>query len=145
MAPVTTMTAQEAYNYVLDHVGATLPIRDPVDTRVVQMVRTGKIIYTEGGKTNIGNRFIKRRLPEDSYKKGIITDVSQVGGYPEYKGSSYKDSDNDGMPDTWEQKHGLNPNNADDATADRDHDGYTNIEEFINSVVTDHLPAGKKI
>jgi hypothetical protein len=145
MAPVTTMTAQEAYAYVLDHVGATLPHRDPVDTRVVKMVRTGKIIYTEGGKTNIGNRFIKRRLPEDSYKKGIITDVSQVGGYPEYKGSPYKDSDNDGMPDAWELKHGLNPNNAADATADRDHDGYTNIEEFINSVVTDHLQAGKKI
>ena len=35
----------------------------------------------------------------DSYKIGIITDVSQVGGYPEYKGTPYKDSDNDGMPD----------------------------------------------
>jgi hypothetical protein len=145
MAHVTTMTAKEAYAYVLDHVGATLPSRDPVDTRVVEQVRTGKILYKEGGKTNIGNRFIKRRLPEDSYKKGIITDVSQVGGYPDYKGSPYKDSDNDGMPDAWELKHGLNPKNAVDATADRDQDGYTNIEEFINSVATDHLPAGKKI
>jgi hypothetical protein len=38
-------------------------------------------------------KFVKRRLPADSYKDGIISDISQVGGYPEYKGTSYKDSD----------------------------------------------------
>ena len=46
-----------------------------------------------------------------------------------------KDSDNDGMPDSWETAHQLNPNDATDAVKDRDGDGYTNIEEFINSVV----------
>jgi len=39
------------------------------------------------------------------------------------------------MPDDWEIKHGLNPHNASDASLDRDKDGYTNIEEFLNSVV----------
>ncbi len=34
---------------------------------------------------------------------GIITDISQVGGYPEYKGKAYKDSDGDGMPDAWKR------------------------------------------
>lgn len=71
----------------------------------------------------------------DSYKKGIITHPSQVGGYPEYKGKPYKDSDSDGMPDAWEVKHQLNPRSAADAAGDRDHDGYTNIEEYLNSVV----------
>jgi hypothetical protein len=136
MAKVSTVTAKQAYNYVLANVGAVLPKRDPVDARIVEEVRTGKIVYTEqGAKTGIGKEFIKRRLPEDSYKKGIITHPSQVGGYPEYKGTPYKDSDKDGMPDDWEKKKGLNPNNAEDATQDKNNDGYSNIEDFLNSAV----------
>jgi hypothetical protein len=107
------LPAKEAYEYVLANAGATLPHRDAVDTRVVEMVRTGKVTYAEG--------------------KGIVTNISQVGGYPEYKGNPYKDSDNDGMPDDWEKAHGLNPNNAADATTPAANgSGYTNIEEFIN-------------
>jgi hypothetical protein len=147
MAPVVTLTAKEAYNYVLNNVGAILPKRDAVDKRIVEDVRTGKISYVEGGKTHVGDKYIKRRLPEDSYKQGIITNPSQVGGYPEYKGTPYKDSDNDGIPDEWETKHGLNPKNAADATLDRDKDGYTNIEEYLNSLVNIQSvkPASKNV
>lgn len=134
MAKVTIMPTKEAYAFVLKNVGATLPKRDAVDTRIVEQVATGKIQYTEGGKHNVGTKYIKRRLPEDAYKMGIIEDPSQVGGYPEYKGTPYQDTDNDGMPDSWEKAHKLNPNDARDAVLDRDKDGYTNIEEFINSV-----------
>ena len=73
-------------------------------------------------------------MPIDSYKIGIITDPSQVGGYPEYKGTPYKDSDSDGIPDDWEAKHGLNPRNANDASLITKN-GYSNIEEYLNSVV----------
>ncbi len=134
MAKVKTITAKEAYAYVLENAGASLPKRDPVDTRIVEQVKTGKIAYKEGGATKIGTAYIKRRLPEDSYKQGIITHPSQVGGYPEYKGTPYKDADNDGMPDEWEKQKGLSPDNAADAILDRNNDGYTNIEEFINSI-----------
>ncbi|MBP5171273.1 MAG: polysaccharide lyase [Bacteroidales bacterium] len=106
-------TALEAYNAVLASVGATLPRRDAVDARVIEMVRTGKT------KT----------------ETGIISDISEVGGYPEltYKKSEVlKDTDNDGMPDDWEKKYGLNPKDGGDASQDLDKDGYTNIEEFIN-------------
>lgn len=34
------------------------------------------------------------------------------------------------MPDTWENQYGLNPNNPNDATGDRDSDGATNLEEY---------------
>jgi hypothetical protein len=135
MAAVTIIPTRQAYDYVLDNVGANLPKRDAVDQRIVEEVRTGKIVYTEGAKTGIGKQYIKRRLPEDSYKQGIITHPSQVGGYPEYKGTPYKDSDNDGMPDEWEIKNGLNPKNAADAIQDKNKDGYTNIEEYLNSLV----------
>lgn len=135
MAKITTVSATKAYDYVLKNVGASLPKRDPVDARIIETVKTGKIFYKEDGKTGVGKEFIKRRLPEDSYKQGIISDISQVGGYPEYKGTPYKDRDNDGMPDTWETRNGLNPKNAADASLDRNKDGYSNIEEYLNSLV----------
>jgi hypothetical protein len=140
MPKITIMPAKDAYTYVLEHVGATLPKRDAVDARIVKQVKENKIYYTEGGILHHpGEKYVHQRLPVDSYKKGIITDPSQVGGYPEYKGTPYKDSDNDGMPDSWEIAHKLNPKDASDAVKDRDGDGYTNIEEFINSVVKDKM------
>lgn len=134
MPVISIMPAREAFQYVVDNAGANLPVRDPVDSRIVEQVKTGKIVYKEGVKLP-DSQFKHRRLPPDSYKQGVITDVSQVGGYPEYKGTPHKDSDKDGMPDAWETKQGLNPNNASDASTDRDNDGYTNIEEYLNSVV----------
>ncbi|WP_242696407.1 pectate lyase family protein [Longitalea luteola] len=134
MAPLTIMSAEKAFDYVLQHAGATLPKRDAVDQRITRQVRTGKVNPLPNVKLP-ETQFEHRRLPIDSYKMGIITDISQVGGYPEYKGTPYKDADSDGMPDEWEKKNGLNPNNAADASQDRNKDGYTNIEEYLNSVV----------
>ncbi|MFC4873825.1 polysaccharide lyase [Negadavirga shengliensis] len=134
MADLTMMPAQEAYEYVLENAGATIPGRDPVDERIVKQIKTGKIEYKEGLETGEGREFVKRRLPQDSYKKGIITDISQVGGYPEYNGRPYQDSDNDGMPDAWEKQYGLNPDDPSDANKDLNGDGYTNIEKYINGI-----------
>jgi len=36
------------------------------------------------------------------------------------------------MPDDWERDRELDPNNSADANADRDGDGYTNIEEYLH-------------
>jgi hypothetical protein len=134
MAKISIMDTRKAYDFTLSNAGANLPVRDAVDKRIIEQVKTGKITYVENGKTALGKAYVKRRLPEDSYKKGIISDISQVGGYPEYKGKPYKDSDNDGIPDTWEIKNGLNPKDASDA-AKITKNGYSNIENYINSVV----------
>jgi hypothetical protein len=40
------------------------------------------------------------------------------------------DSDGDGLPNDWEKKYGLNPNDSTDADKDADKDGFTNREEF---------------
>ena len=40
------------------------------------------------------------------------------------------DADNDGLPDAWELKYGLNPNDPADAKKDSDGDTFTNLEEF---------------
>lgn len=132
---VSIVSAKKAYGYVLKNVGAFLPVRDPVDTRVIKEVRTGKIVYVPGAKDGV-TPYIKRRMPADSYKKGIISDISQVGGYPEYKGTPYADADQDGIPDDYERKNGLNPNDSSDASRLAENGGgYTNIEVYLNSLV----------
>jgi hypothetical protein len=41
------------------------------------------------------------------------------------------DTDGDGMPDSWELAHGLNPNDPSDASRDDDGDGFTNLQEYL--------------
>jgi hypothetical protein len=138
IAPVTTTDAKTAYEHVLANAGATLPKRDAVDTRVIEMVRTGRVgdVKPSADVTALLTRvkFSPQRIQEihDLAAKGIISDIAQVGGHPEYKGTPHKDSDGDGMPDEWESAHGLNPNDPADAASDKDGDGYTTIEDFIN-------------
>ncbi|MFT3751520.1 MAG: polysaccharide lyase [Paludibacter sp.] len=130
------MSARESFSYVLDNAGATFPKRDPVDLRVTEQVRTGVIKYPENvNLDNVPDFKVRLRLrPRDTYKMGIITDISQVGGYPEYKGTPYIDTDKDGMPDVWEKANGLNPKDSSDAVKDCNGDGYTNIEKYINGI-----------
>jgi hypothetical protein len=146
-APLPIVPATNAYEYVLANAGATLPHRDPVDERIIKEVRTGVIPPFQIAKGSQEKAkfygYAQKWTDElaELVKKGFITDPSEVGGWPEYKGTPYQDSDGDGMPDDWEIAHGLNPHDPSDATTDLNGDGYTNIEEFING--TD--PQSKKI
>jgi hypothetical protein len=44
--------------------------------------------------------------------------------------TAVKDTDKDGMPDDWETKYSLNPNDPADATTDLDKDGLSNLDEY---------------
>lgn len=154
MPYIKIMGTEQAYNWVLDNVGATFPCRDIVDQRIIEEVRTGQAYYVDKYEKKVKDNpygdmwglhekskneqgtFKYRRLPNDSYKQGIITDPRQMGGYPEYKGEPRIDSDGDGMPDEWEKANGLNPNDPSDANGDCNGDGYTNIEKYINGIPT---------
>jgi hypothetical protein len=71
---VTTVPAKDLLELVLPSVGASLPKRDSVDTRLIEHVR---------------NRMGK-----------LINSQTEVGGWPELKsGEALLDSDHDGMPD----------------------------------------------
>jgi hypothetical protein len=112
MAPVTIQPAADAYAAVLAGAGATLPRRDPVDVRVIQEVRTGKVTYDHG----------------------IITDISQVGGYPDYRGQPEADLGADGIPLWWKTKYGLDPKEADLAGKDLAGDGYTVMDKYLDGL-----------
>jgi pectate lyase len=60
---------------------------------------------------------------------GVVSDALIESG-PE----APPDQDRDGMSDAWESDHGLAPAVPEDAVADRDGDGYTNIEEYVNAL-----------
>ena len=58
-----------------------------------------------------------------------------MGGWPEYKSAPPDlDSDGDGIPDWWEIKYGLNPHDPADAAQDKNGDGYTNLEKYLNGL-----------
>ncbi len=127
--PINQQTAEEAYLSVLENAGATLPKRDAVDTRIIEEVRNEFATY-EGP-----NYKQKNAMQDQSKKSGIIDSQNDVGGWPELKSASAPtDSDHDGMPDSWEKKNGLNPDDASDRNKVAD-DGYTMLEKYLNSFV----------
>lgn len=104
-------SAEKAYAMVMKNGGAAVN-RDSYDDRIVNDVVTGK------GR--------------------VIDKPSDVGGWPELAtGDAYIDTDKDGMPNDWETAKGLDPNDPADGSLDRDSDGYTNVEEFLNSLMAD--------
>ena len=103
-----TQPAEQASSLVLAHAGASQP-RDAADERVIAEIKA---------RTH-------RRI--DSQK--------DVGGWPKLPtGSAPKDTDQDGMPDTWEHSHQLDPRNPNDGNAIQS-TGFTNLETYLNSLV----------
>ena len=112
-------TASQAYIRVLSEAGARLPHQDTIDKRILWEVINDTALY--GG--SFGS------------KSGIIDSQDEVGGWPAlYAAPAPLDTDEDGMPDLWEIDYGLNPNDPDDRNDDDFGNGYTNLEEYINSI-----------
>ena len=127
--PIHVHSAERAYALVLDGAGATLPQRDTLDQRIIQDVRnrTGKHIDVQGGFPH-GTEY---ELTVNAWPKLIST------AFP-------KDSDRDGMPDEWELKNKLNPNDPADASVKTLDKHYTNVEIYINSLVKDPISTAKR-
>jgi hypothetical protein len=110
--------AKDAFNDVLKYCGAILPKRDAVDERVINETKNGTAI----GMGVFG-------------KAGIIDAPTAVGGWGEFKNAKPPvDTDNDGMPDEWEKKNGLNGNDASDGNI-VGKDGFTMLEKYLNELV----------
>jgi pectate lyase len=118
---VTTSSAAQAYIDVPLKAGATVPKRDFVDSTYASWVQGGTAFQGTDGSW--------------------ITSISQFpGGYPTYNGGTPPDdTDHDGMPDTWETTHGLNPNDPSDGPRFAAN-GYTNVENYLNQLAGDPIP-----
>jgi hypothetical protein len=114
---ITEHTAEEAYADVMADVGANVPRSDSLDARILEEVRRRTTTY-HGSRTSI---------------KGIIDSQSDVGGWPVLSaGTAPTDSDQDGMPDAWEESQGLDPQRAEDGPAYSKASGYwTNLERYL--------------
>ena len=128
---VATHTARDAYARVLADVGATRPRQDVIDRRIIAEVRDGSTHYT-------GTRGPAFEPPGRNFAGIIDTqdDVKDAAGSPNFPWPEYRthdvppDNDHDGIPDEWERRAGLNPNDPRDAVADSG-DGYTNLEKYL--------------
>ena len=119
-AALPTTSAAASYAAALASAGASLH-RDQVDALVVADVMSlGKSgsLWTNQTATALGN----------------------MGYGTLAAGTAPVDTDQDGMPDAWETKYGLDPKSPTDATGDFDHTGYTNIEKYINGIADGTYP-----
>jgi len=108
-------SAERAYERVLHFAGATLPRRDAADVRIVSDVRNGT------GR--------------------IINSPRDVGGWPSLAaGEPPADADGDGLPNSWERQHGLNPQVAADGATIGD-DGYSRLEHYLNELAAAAMPS----
>ncbi|NQZ00552.1 MAG: hypothetical protein HRT45_07780 [Bdellovibrionales bacterium] len=97
------------------------------------------LVLSKAGARRLGSLDIVDRRIVSEVEEGttmIIDSQKQKGGYEVYTftGATSKDSDKDGMPDWFEIQYGYD-RNLNDANLDRDGDGYTNIEEYINGML----------
>ena len=112
----STLTAKKAFHYVQKNAGANLPKRDAVDSLIISELTSlgtkGIYVYTESD------------LPLPNNGLGVYE-----------KSKPTLDSDDDGIPDYWEDKLGLDKNNSLDALKVNSKDSrYYNIEIYFNSL-----------
>jgi hypothetical protein len=110
--------AKAAYISVLKGVGASFK-RDTMDERIIQDVVQvrGMIIDVQG------------HFPHGTEYQKTLNAWPSLKTLP-----SLKDMDNDGMPDAWEVKMGLDPNMSDDKLYSFSKQ-FTNIEMYLNSII----------
>jgi hypothetical protein len=107
--------------------GAILPKRDAIDTRIISDTRNGTATYE-------GPTYAQYNSIGFSHPSGIIDSQKDAGGYPDYaSGEAPADTDHDGMPDAWESSKGLDPNNAKDGNEFTLNKSYTNLEVYLNN------------
>jgi pectate lyase len=123
ISDLAIVSAQDAYENVLTHAGMSM-VRDGIDARIVEEVRTGTATY--GGSWGAG--------------LGLIDTQATVGGWPEHNSvEAPLDADGDGMPDAWETVRGLDPEDLEDGKKYILSAEYTNLEVYLNKLVFDEI------
>ncbi len=127
------LSAANSVVYNLSNAGC-LP-HDDIESLVVSQVKT------------LGNGATGTGVGTAGPSGGLYTSQTQTGlsnnGFGTIAGGTPPiDSDQDGMPDDWENAKGLNPANASDA-ASISATGYTNLENYLNWLALPHAFVAK--
>jgi hypothetical protein len=117
-----TLSAQDAYDKIVANVGASYPRRDQVENLMISDLMskgtTATYVYVQ---TDLTTKF------------GFINGgAGHVYGAP-----AALDTDNDGMPDAWEDANGLDKNTADALLVSTSNAPYLNIEVYINGLTNE--------
>lgn len=124
----TTHSAADAYERVLDFAGACLN-RDSFDALMVSDTRNGTATYTGEG---LSKGFVNS---QDDNKPADADDSWSAWPTLNSKDAP-KDTDGDGMPDEWELANALDATDPNDGKT-IGADGYSNLENYLNSLVAD--------
>ncbi|APA00902.1 pectate lyase [Flavobacterium commune] len=125
---VNTQSAEAAYKNVLSDVGANQPVFDSHDQRIINETLKGTYTY-KGSKSGLG---------------GMIDHQDDAGGWENYPNESRDanwDTDQDGLPNWWEESKGLNVNSIKGDFADANEGtgkGFTQLEDYLNWMAQPH-------
>ncbi len=134
-------TAEEAYYKVLNFGGSSIYhntdgstslFHDDIDTEILTSVKkqTGKILLNNAESHNAEGEYFTQEFI-NGRPQIDVNDTSSEWYRP--------DADQDGIPDAWEKKSGLNPNDASDGNGIAP-SGYTWIEEYLNELAAPGFP-----
>ena len=131
-ADATIHSAEDAFKIVLSDVGCNAPELDNHDIRMVDETLNGTT-STIGWHSKLRGIIDRESESAEGGYAGLnIIEESRPEGF---------DTDQDGMPDWWEQLAGSNPTEADN-NADPDRDGYTLLEDYLNWLAETHRIMG---
>lgn len=137
------LDGRPATNSDFEHVNADLmaqPFAKPqIKVRIEPATKIVNEVASEAGDS-LCRDAVDTRLVDDLLSFGtkghFIADPSEVGGFPPVsEEKSATDSDGDGIPDTWERKHHLDPHNPADAQKIDPRTHYSYLELYINGLV----------
>ncbi|MDY4513519.1 MAG: pectate lyase [Paludibacteraceae bacterium] len=112
-------SAEQAFETVMAKAGCSFH-RDTIDVRIAEEVRNGSATC-KGSNGSTG---------------GLIDTQVDAGGWPMLRTEEpQKDTDRDGIPDAWEEAHGLNPKSNADGKIETLVSGYSNLEVYLNDIV----------
>ncbi len=128
----TVQSAEAAFETVVAYAGASFA-RDAIDTRIAKETKDGTYTYTGSNGS----------------KNGLIDTQGDVGGWPSYAATAEQtdkntDTDNDGIPNWFEEEFGMDKYNAADGNGkglDK-HGRYTNLEMYLHWLVKNITAAG---
>lgn len=126
--PVTTYPAEDLEQRLLPIIGAYLPARDATDASWIKDISTRKA--KPAFWVNSSSDW-ESYNPGSNERTSFVMWQSDKFPPPAAGAIASADTDNDGMPDEYEQTNGFNPQDPSDGPADSDGDGYTNVEECI--------------